>query len=785
MKPPFRLTRSAFHCALALSTLGSGATGAARAQEAQEARPTPAAAPGPGEELIVTVTKRRESIHDIPMSLSAISGDQMAERGIDSVRDLQTMVAGFTATESYSGTPIYYIRGVGFNESSLGAAPNVSIYVDEIALPFPVMSAGVGLDLERVEVLKGPQGTLFGQNSTGGAVNYIAAKPSADFAASIKVGYGSFNERSVSGYVTGPLTSTLNARVAFKTERSGPFQHSPTTGLELGRVDRGAARLMLDWRASDDLKIALNLNGNEDKSELRAAQFVSAGFLNGRAAALLPAAIKAQIENYQPPGSDNRAADWGPSTPKQDNHMNQIAARIDYSLPGDAQLSYLVSRAQYTMHRLADSDGMAINSIDVTTDGDIASRSHELRLTGKSTAQLKWMVGANYEKSGVDQVDFLKVDYASNAYGLALAAHNPDAYYNTVDNASNQQFQNKAVFSALDYDITDSVVGHLAARRTRSRVDFVGCTRDAGDGVFAHAYNTYLGGPVIPVGGCITATPSFTFGQVRETLAEQNTSWRAGLDWKIAKRALLYANVSKGYKGGSFPNLSASESTQYKPVTQESLIAYEAGWKVYLKDQQLQLNGALFHYDYTNKQIRGRVQTKLFGPLEALVNVPKATVDGVELEASWKPLPGWVTSLNLAQLRTEIKDNFTNFDDFGVSRNFGGEPFPNTPKQSANADAQYSWSLREGNKAFIGAGLAYQGATFNGLGQNPQLKIAGHATIDLRAGIDAANGAWKLAFWAANVTNKYYWTSQSRVVDSIVRIAGKPRAFGVNFTYNL
>lgn len=776
MKRAFRHTGISLHCALAFAAMGGGT---AIAQE------VPAAVPGQADDIIVTVTKRRESIHEIPMSIYAISGDQLTQRGITSVGDLQKVVAGFTFTESYSGTPIYYIRGVGFNESSLGAAPNVSVYVDEIPLPFPVMSAGVALDLQRVEVLKGPQGTLFGQNSTGGAVNYIAAKPSADFSSSIKLGYGSFNERSAGGYVTGPLTNTLNARLAFKTERRAPSQFSPATGKELGRIDKSAARLMLDWQAGSDLKVALNLNGNEDKSELRSAQFVSVNFLQNATAALLPPAIKSQIQHYQPPGMDNRAADWGPGTPKQDNWMTQAASRIDYNLAGDTQLSYLVSRAHFRMQRLSDTDGMVLNNFDVTTKGEISSNTHELRLGGKSLGrQLKWLVGANYEKSTVDQLDHLKLDDASNSYGLALASKNPAAYFNTTDNASNQQFRSKAIFAALDYDITPTVVGHLAARRTQSRVDFVGCTRDSGDGVLANAYNTYLHRQAIPVGGCITATPAFVFGPVAQTLEEQNTSWRTGLDWKIADRTLLYLNISKGYKGGSFPNLSASESTQYKPVTQESLISYEGGWKVYFKEQKLQLNGAVFHYDYTDKQVRGRVPTKLFGPLEALVNVPKSTVDGVELEAQWKPAPGWAAGLNAARLDTKIKDNFTNFDDFGVSRNFGGQPFPNTPKLSGNADLQYNWSLKDGKNIFVGANVSYQGETFNGLGQNERLKIDAYSTMDIRAGIDAADGSWKLAFWAANLTNKYYWTSQSRVVDTIVRMAGKPRAFGTNFTYN-
>src|SRR6266481_4396702 len=147
-------------------------------------------APGEIEGIIVTAEKRRESINDVPMSISAITGDQLEQRGINSAADLQKVVSGFRYSEGNNGTPVYSIRGVGFNETSLGALPNVPVYVDEVPIAFPIMTRGVALDLERVEVLKGPQGTLFGRSATGGAINYIAAKPTSTFESAITVGYG-------------------------------------------------------------------------------------------------------------------------------------------------------------------------------------------------------------------------------------------------------------------------------------------------------------------------------------------------------------------------------------------------------------------------------------------------------------------------------------------------------------------------------------------------------------------------------------------------------------------
>jgi len=173
-------------------------------------------------EIIVTAEKRRESINDVPMSISAITSDPLEQRGINSAADLQKVVSGFRYTEGNNGTPVYSIRGVGFNETSLGALSNVPVYVDEVPIAFPIMTRGVAMDLERVEVLKGPQGTLFGQNATGGAVNYIAAKPTSTFESAITVGYARFNDKTVDAFVSGPLAENLTARLAFSGEYSDP-----------------------------------------------------------------------------------------------------------------------------------------------------------------------------------------------------------------------------------------------------------------------------------------------------------------------------------------------------------------------------------------------------------------------------------------------------------------------------------------------------------------------------------------------------------------------------------
>ena len=173
------------------------------------------------QELIVTAQKREESINDVPMSVSAASGETLTELGIQDTSQLVKIIPGFNYTPSYYGTPVYSIRGVGFLDTSLAASPTVSVYVDEAPLPYSIMTQGASLDLERVEVLKGPQGTLFGMNATGGAINYVAGKPTEDFRAGFDASYGRFNTVDLQGFVSGPITPTLSGRIALRLIRSG------------------------------------------------------------------------------------------------------------------------------------------------------------------------------------------------------------------------------------------------------------------------------------------------------------------------------------------------------------------------------------------------------------------------------------------------------------------------------------------------------------------------------------------------------------------------------------
>jgi iron complex outermembrane receptor protein len=178
------------------------------------------------QEVVVTAQKRSENINDVGMSIAAVGGDSLTKLGVVDVSQFTKITPGFSYQNSVYGTPTYTIRGIGYNDFSMGAEPTVTVYQDQVPLPYPVMTRGAALDVERVEVLKGPQGTLFGENSTGGAVNFIVAKPTSTFHAGADLSYGRFNDTILSGFVSGPLADTLTARLAISHEGASGWQRS-------------------------------------------------------------------------------------------------------------------------------------------------------------------------------------------------------------------------------------------------------------------------------------------------------------------------------------------------------------------------------------------------------------------------------------------------------------------------------------------------------------------------------------------------------------------------------
>jgi len=654
----------------------------------------------------------------------------------------------------------------------LAATPTVTVYVDEVPLPFSHMTQFAGLDVERVEVLKGPQGTLYGENADGGAINFIAAKPSSTLQAGVDASYGRFNDVDLQGFVSGPLTSTMSARLSAHHEGASGWQNSISRpGDRNGSKNINNARLLIDWQPNDDLKVGLDVNGGVDRSEVQAAQFEGITILEPgrtRVKNTVPA-----LFNLPPAPNNAQAADWKAGVPlKQNDSQFQGALKINYDLNSNIKLASITSYVIFNEYQPVEADGTQFTNIGGDVVGQVKSFYQELRAQGKAFDKLSWIVGANYQHDKIHEVQHTLLPDSGN-FSLGITEN---------DNLSDEVVKTKAVYTDLDYALTDTLSAQGGVRYTSQSHSFSGCTGPGDAFTVAFWQNIIHTNPV--VGGCGTLLPSGLGGLVISSLDEDNVSWRGNVNWKASENTLLYATASKGYKGGSYPLTGGTSTTAYRPVHQESILDFEGGIKTSLLDKMLQLNAAAFHYDYRGKQVRGKYIDPLVGNAAgALVNVPKSTVNGGELGVTLRPVTGLVLDLQGTYSATKIANPFLNFDFYGFESNLGGQTLPFAPKWSAVVHANYEHPLVQNWLWSVGADLDYQSSTFASLGVNPAFLVPSHTTLDLRAGVSTDDHKLSFSVWGRNVTNDYYWTSVSLVLDAVSRYAAPPATYGVSISY--
>ena len=823
------------------------------------------------EEIVVTAQKRQQSANSVGLTITAASADALSTRGVTDTGDLAKIVSGFNASRGPYSTPVYTLRGIGLFESSLGSSPAVAVYVDEIALPFPVTQVGAALDVERVEVLKGPQGTLFGESSTGGAINYVAAKPTDRFAAGATISYERFGRADVEGFVSGPITESLKARAAVRATQGGAWQYSVTRPDDKnGDTRQLLGRLLLDWTPTDRLKVLVNANGWRDRSDSQQGQFrfnelntVGApGSVNPFAVvdpALFASLTTPGNPNYNPsflsrqavlfgrltglgfapgaviypddpamsaaylggPNGDGtavtgiRAAEWTPGfTNRSDNNFLQSSARIEFDITDGMKITSATSYQRTNIDNNLDSDATITDAFQTNYSGRISTFSQELRLSGQ-VGGLNWIVGGNYANSKISD------RFLINIRNVAVSEILPGLRFAQVDSRVEQRIKTSSVFGNVDYKL-----GNLTAmggiRYTKSNADANYCNIDPSSNqslskLFGNAdvvpgFGFYdlqtafgldpAGHRVVLPGQCYAINnlaaptdPGFLrpiIDPYPQKLHEDNVSWRLGVNYKIDQGTLLYATVSQGYKAGIIAGISPSTVDQYAPAKQEKVIAYEAGFKAPLADRRIQLNGAAFYYDYRSKQLRARVLDNIFGLLETVVNVPKSRIWGLEGELVMRPVDGLDLSGSLTYLNSKVTSKFDNvngrllYNQQGYAGDFKGSKLPFTPKFSSVADAQYTFAARDGLNAFFGGTLTYQdkvNATF----ETPTVKadrfvLRSHVLLDLRAGLEGNDGAWRLMVYGRNVTNKYYEVGVYNGAESNVAYAGRPAVYGLQLT---
>jgi len=738
-------------------------------------------------EIIVTAQKREQSINDVGLTVAAVSAQQLETAGITDISELPRVVSGFSASRSNDGVPVFTIRGIGFNAVQISAAPTVSAYVDEAPLPYLAMTGGTMLDLARVEVLKGPQGTLFGNNSTGGSINFIAAKPTPDFSAGFHSTYDRFGQVFFEGFVNLPITDTFAVRVSGNTTQNGAWQRTYTPGprLDNGDADKSAQRIIADWRPTDKLTISMNLNAYYDKSDPQFSQLALAQPSGGPGSGIVVPPY-GSIDTYPLPPHDNRYVDFAsnPSAPYgRDDQFHQGVLHVDYDISNSLRLTSISNYAHLDTSVLFPIDGTRIDIIEGGHNGKVKTYGEELRLAGDfSDQRLHTLVGVNYSKDEIHESEV----YAFNNFSIIP----PGFKFNPVADFTGET---KAAFANADWDMAQHLTLTAGARYTEVKHTYDGCFADNGDGSARIFQGDFLANPFRAAFGeppttayqtakCLTVGPAPEFLPY-EFLAhakEDNVSWRIGLNYKPVDDLLLYGLVSRGFKAGAYPFLFALVSDQYSRVKQEKVTDYETGVK-FTPNRMVSLNGAVFYYDYANKQIYG-TQPLLIGPGQVLLNIPKSKAYGAEFEATVTPIEKLRLHAAATYLHTEITDPGTLTQDAFGPVDYKGKPFAYAPHWTAVFDSEYRIPVADGLNTVLGLDGTYNSSAYGDSSTRAPYTLKAYTVLNAHVGLESHNG-WTVTAWVHNFANTYYWTTVNFAGDAFEKTTGVPLNYGIAVSY--
>jgi iron complex outermembrane receptor protein len=777
------------------------------------------------EEVIVTAQKRSQSANDVGITINAFTGQQIRDFGVFTAEDIAMRTPGLTVNETAAtGVPLYTIRGVGFQDYSTAASSTVGIYFDEVNMPYTVMTRGLVFDQERVEVLKGPQGDLYGRNTTAGQINFISNKPTEEFEAGIIGSVGNYESYDLEGYISGG-TSFAQGRLAFKTTQSDEgWQKSTTSGDELGEKDAYAVRGIANFNFTDNLRVQAIAHYVNDESDNRANTPY-----DGRDEGLDPFNNPyTPLEDYfLPTGSnfgetppwyatdDNEAAGWtnsytSPITgrtfdlrPQRDNELKGASIRLDWDL-GNMTLTSITGYNDFEREEANDWDGGFYNDSSNINTTDLDVFSQEIRLTGEWGDDVTWIGGLYYSDDDMDE--YYHYFMSDSVFGFGSIPWGVDLFAPTpileLDTKYSQDTESAAIFGHVEWQFTENWRLTLGARYTSEDRDWKGCTFVADDGSLGNFLNAQFGANLGP-GDCGTInddpdSPDYIFAVIgtpavnnafqpfKDDIDTDKWMWKTGLDYTLTDDILLYGTVSFGFKSGGFNGANSNTTQQLQPYDEEELTAYELGAKMTLLDGTMQLNTAAFYYDYEDKQEQDAAVT-FVGNISGLTNVPESEIYGAELDMNWLPTDRLTFSLGVAWLDTEIEkwdavDRDASAWPVTVTRDVSGAELAQSPDWQYTALAKYEWPLGDAFMMEIAGDVSYTDETTGGI--NPEEATEDYTIVGARLGISAADGTWRALLWGRNLTDEdYYPSAYTGGNGPFVRSYGMPLTYGVTLSY--
>ena len=715
-------------------------------------------------EIIVTATRRAEPAQDVGMALTAVSGQEAQSLRLQQPLDLSILDPSLSTMNAQTdSTPLFLLRGIGLDDFNNNNSSGVGIYVDGVFASFPGFLTGALYDLSRVEILKGPQGTLYGKNTDGGAINLISAQPTDNPSGYLDVSYSRWNTVEATGAVSGPLTRWIKARLAATTISQGEgYQTDITTGAKYGKLDRGGARAIFDMRLSGTTDLNVNVHWIYDHSTPSSPS-------TPNVEALIPPQTFPTAGLMDSPPGGTRVRVGGLPLYKDDigaGTVDTLNVRLAaFTLTSISAYDY------FSDHSLDNYDGYPAADNNWTKNFQQWQWSQELRLTSKTGGVVNWVIGAIYSQNEYRDRDALDWTFV---YGLA-SYMTQGGLAVTAQNMVQRQ-QSAGVYANADTRITSRLTLVTGLRYSHDIASFDGVTIDP-TGLLTYAANGF-NGPVIP---------NTVLAALDESRSNRNVSYRVGLNYRVEPRILLYGSVATGYKGGIYYGQPAQVQVDWGYVKPERNLTRELGIKSRLLEDTLQADVDVFDSVISNRQSSlslwaGPVGTQ---PLIAgLGNVPQSRVDGIEAEMDWRPVPGLTIHLAATRLDARVTETLTNDNGLALYTPVRvGQMLPDAPNLAASYWIRYERPIFHTLVGHIQVDDRYVTDIHPYLGDPTTF---GHGDdMGARIGVGSPNRGWDVSLWSTNMTDTRPMTyAFAGSEGQRVSFYQKPRSVGVEFRYH-
>jgi len=708
------------------------------------------------EVITVTAQKRTQSVKEVPLSITAISGSELQDKNISDSEELSSRIANFNISQSGQGYNIT-MRGLGSGPNQ-GFEQTVGTYVDGVYRGRAYQMRSAFVDLERFEVLRGPQSTLFGKNTTAGALNITTAAPTEELSGYANLNYEIDNGTTFDGAISGSLTDTLQARAAVKViDQDGYFYNTLNERDEVGR-DGVFARLTLAWQPSDDITVSLKYQHDEEENQgITPSQPLAEPALYG---APLPA-VYGDVSQYVVNDELNKGLAALGEDEQGDFSADYWTLNVEWDL-GEHVLSSVTGWQDYTMLQSNDGDhGPAPLTYRQASDESFNQFSQELRVSSYFDGPFNYITGLYYQTTELDFSEHYRI-YPLNALG-------PREYQSDADTS--------AIFAKFDYQFAPKWQASLGLRysqedkqasRSLGMVELSTGT-PINDLAVVNVPPTLqgMGFPAMLPTPIYLQLLSSQLGLEQHQVAGQRDESEFNPSLNITRQfddAMVYASVSTGSKAGGFDaRANLAKDWEFEP---EKVTAYEVGTKLTLADGAADLNIALFSMQFED------LQTSTFDGVAGFFveNGAESSSQGVEIDGRWLLSDNWQLSGNIAYLDFSWDDfkgakcfnsamyQPNNVEANGATCDLSGQTGAYAPKWSGSVNLDYVKAVGADREFTFNLESVFKSSYYTNYDLNPFTEQSGYGKINMRLGLIDHNDGWSLALLGKNLGDKYTTT---------------------------